>query len=269
LLAGLAWGRVFSSDTRSIAWGGYGGFATLCSPVVGFCWFVLSLILARGHYRRFALSVLAMAAALAPWTIRNYQVFDKFIPVKSNVAYELYQSQCLQETGVIVAKTFGTHPWGKNNKAQRDYRRMGEMAFLKQRQEEFLKAVEKDPMNFIRRVGERFLAVTLVYEPYEPQRENEFPEALNATYATHPLPFLGWLWLLVAYARFGLTRVEKIVFWVYPAYLLPYVLISYYNRYEFPLLTVKWILIIWLGDRVARTVRGLFRSAGKPTGSLN
>lgn len=259
LLAGLAWGRVFSSNARAILWGGYGGLAVLCSPVVGFCWVALSFLFARGHYRRFALALVTMALVLTPWTIRNYQVFGKFIPVKSNLFYELYQSQCLQETGVLQATTFGSHPWGKNNKASRDYRRKGEMEFLQEKKELFLEALEKDPMDFVERVGERFLAVTLIYEPHEPQREKEFPEALTATCLTYPLPFLGWLWLLVAYLRFGLTRVEKIVFWIYPLYFLPYIVVSYYNRYEFPLLTVKWILIIWFGDRVVRTIRRCFR----------
>lgn len=258
LVAGMCWGRPFDSRGRAVAWGLYGGFAAMSSPVAGLCWIVLSLVFGRGHWRNLAIAGLVAILAVMPWTIRNYYALGKFIPVKSNLAYELYQSQCLQPDGVLQTKTFGSHPWAHNNKARRDYRKLGEIEFLKQKQDLFVEAVRKDPGDFVRRVGQRFVAVTLEYHPNDPVKEREeFPEALWATHVTYPLPFLAWCWLMIAYIRFGLTRFEKVVFWLYIAYYLPYILISYYGRYEFPGLALKALLVIWLGGHAVNLVRRL------------
>jgi hypothetical protein len=255
VIAGFAFCNVFSSRRRAIAWGLYGGFATLSSPIIGFSWMLLSLLLGRGQYKRVAIAFMTMALVLSPWILRNYIALGKFIPVKSNLVYELYQSQCLQESGVLQSKTFGTHPWAKNNQARNEYRELGEIQFLEEKKQLFLEAVRNDPVDFLDRVAERFFAVTLIYPLHEPQGERDFPEALWATYLTYPLPFIGWICMFAIYLRYGLTRVEKVIFWLYPIYLMPYVLVSYYNRYEFPILMVKWVLIIWLGDRIMREVK--------------
>jgi hypothetical protein len=255
MLLGLGWGQVFTTRWRSILWGLFGGLAALSSPILGLCWVVLSWVQSWGQRKRFFLAFAAMLLAISPWVVRNYLVFGKLIPVKSNLAYELYQSQCLQDSGVLMAKTFGTHPWGRNSPARWEYDKVGEIEFLQRREKLFWEAVRNDPGDFFRRVWERFLAVTLVYEPHEPEREAEFVEAMQATYVTHPLPFLGWLMLLYLYLRFGLSPLEKVVFWFYLVYLAPYVIVSYYSRYEYPILGVKWMLMIWLGDRSVRLIR--------------
>ncbi len=38
--------------------------------------------------------------------------------------------------------------------------------------------------------------------------------------------------------------------WIYGAYLLPYVLISYYDRYAMPLLGMKMVLVVYGVDAV-------------------
>ena len=59
-------------------------------------------------------ALLACAVTVSPWVVRNAVVFGRFIPVKSNLAYELYQAQCLSPDGRLTNKVFGTHPFATN-----------------------------------------------------------------------------------------------------------------------------------------------------------
>ncbi|HXR39845.1 MAG TPA: hypothetical protein VN776_12155, partial [Terracidiphilus sp.] len=113
LLAGLCWGRLLRSLRAAAGWGVFGGLCALASPALGLTWGMLSLAAGgrRGAWRPLAAATLAAGLTLTPWTARNYAVFGRLIPVKSNLAYELYQSQCLQADGVLQGDTFRQHPY--------------------------------------------------------------------------------------------------------------------------------------------------------------
>src|SRR5205823_10525790 len=137
-------------------------------PMVALAWGVFSVVVGvrQRTWAWLAVAVLAAGLTLAPWTARNYRVFGRLIPVKSNLAYELYQSQCLQSDALIRGSTFATHPYANaNGRERQEYKRLGEMAFLDKKREVFRQAVAKDPLDFLDRVASRFLAATLWYEP--------------------------------------------------------------------------------------------------------
>lgn len=70
--------------------------------------------------------------SLSAWSFRNYLVFEKFIPSKSNMWYEFYMANVLDDDGVVSGVTFlGNHPYQKNA-MQEKYYKLGEMAFLKE-----------------------------------------------------------------------------------------------------------------------------------------
>src|SRR6202040_1282334 len=100
-----------------------------------------------GHrtWARLALAVLVAGFTVTPWTVRNYLVFGRLIPVKSNLAYELYQSQCLQPGGTIRRSTFSQHPGNAANREAREYDALGEIAYLGRKAEQFRQAVQADP----------------------------------------------------------------------------------------------------------------------------
>jgi len=103
LMTTLLWATVELAESRRVRdWCFYGllwGFALLTNPAVALLLPVL-LAWAASHTRdreRAAawLARPALAAGLAllccvPWTIRNYAQFHKFIPLRSNFAFELY-----------------------------------------------------------------------------------------------------------------------------------------------------------------------------------
>jgi hypothetical protein len=219
----------------------------LVSPIVGFTWGVLSLASGcrRQQWLRLAAAGLIAGLAITPWTIRNYLVLGRLIPIKSNLAYELYQSQCLVPDGVLHDPIWKSHPTNANNAERKEYKRLGEVAFLDHKRAQFWESVQADPADFAKRIGTRFLESTLWYAPYTAYDEGRRPWSVRASRVTHPLPFLALLLLLASSRWRPLTPVQWIVIGVYVTYLLPYVIISYYERYKMPLVGAEVLLVVW------------------------
>jgi hypothetical protein len=257
LLAGLCWASPLSDKKRAVAWGIFGAGLALVSPVVGFTWGMMSLPLAwrQRNGSRLALAFVAAMLTLMPWMIRNYLLFGRLIPVKSNLAYELYQSQCRQRTGLLRPETFGTHPYQAARPDGREYRALGEAAFLDLKRQQFLEAVQDNPGDFLDRLADRFLGALLWHEPFNAQ-EARYSWVLRLTRVIHPLPFLASLLLIF----WGVARDLPWACWagvgVYLLCLLPYVAISYYDRYSMPLVGVKALLVLWAIEEVLCALRG-------------
>ncbi len=264
VIAGLCWFRPLHGWKAAIGWGLVGGFCAQINPVVAFAWGMSSVVTAfpQRAWSRLALAVLVAGLTLTPWTVRNYLVFGRLIPVKSNASYELYQSQCLQKDGLLHHSTFGSHPYASAGRERREHKALGEIAFLDRKQEQFRQAVRADPLDFLDRAACRFLGATLWYEPFNSVKEAKRPWSLWFSRLTHPLPFAGLLVLLLASIWQPLHRRQGIVIGVYLLYLLPYAAISYYERYALPLLAAKVLLVIWAADRLVTWL--LPHAAGVP-----
>lgn len=258
LIAGLCWLRPLSGWPTAAGWGLFGGLCALVSPIVGFLWGVLSfgLGLQERAWARLAVAALVAGLAVAPWTVRNYLVFGRLIPVKSNLAYELYQSQCLQSDGLIRRSTFAHHLGNANGREAQEYRAVGEMAYLEHKAEQFREALWSDPLDFLDRVAARFLGATVWYVPFDPGQEGKHPWSLWCSRLTHPLPFVALVVLVLTSVGERLQRGHWVVIGVYCLFLLPYVVVSYYDRYAFPLVGVKVMLVVFGADRVLSVVTG-------------
>jgi hypothetical protein len=252
LCAGLCWCRPLQRQSRAVAWGFFGGLCALVSPIAGFTWAVCTLFLGVRQRAWPSLTVAALSAALAlaPWVIRNYFIFGRFVPVKSNLAYELYQSQCLQSDGLLQRGTFSLHPYSGSSRARREYREVGEIAFVEQKGALFRQAVWGDPTDFLERLASRFLGVLIWYEPLDREYAAKRPCVLVISRVTHPIPFLGLLTVLFASMRGRLEPMQGLAAGVFVVYCLPYILISYYERYTVPLLGLKVLLVVWAVDRL-------------------
>jgi hypothetical protein len=250
LVAGLCWLRPLPDAQTAADWGVFGGLCALVNPIVGLVWGVLTLVRSGNLRARLALALLFAALIVAPWLIRNYVVFDRLIPIKSNLAYELYQSQCLQPDGLIQRNTFASHPFGSASRERQEYKALGEVAFLDKKRERFWQSVSADPLNFMKRVGDRFLGATLWHSPFDRIEEAKRPWLLWLNRALYALPFLSLLFLVITPSRRPLSWLQWCVIGVYLVYLLPYILFSYYERYAEPLVAVKALLVIWALDRL-------------------
>jgi hypothetical protein len=239
----------------TVAWGLFGGLGALVSPIVGFVWGTMTAVTTFSEFRRLrfrlGLTVAAAGLALVPWTVRNYLIFGRVIPVKSNINYELYQSQCLQRDGLLQTPTFRKHPVADVTGSRREYKQLGEMAFLDAKGAAFRQAVADDPMEFLDRVASRFLGATVWYVPMNRDEDAKRPWTFLWCRIIHPLPFVGFVVLILSSARRPLSRAQWAVIGVYVLYLFPYVVVSYYERYAVPLLATKTLLVTWGVERLA------------------
>ncbi len=263
LVAVTLWGRRTPSAGRTAAWGVGGGLAALVSPVLGACWAVLTLADAAQARRLRPLAVAAVACALtvAPWVVRNAVVFGRFIPVKSNLAYELYQSQLLSEQGRLSDKVFSTHPFATHGAERAEYAALGEIEFLDRKGRAFADDVRRRPSAFAAKVGDRFLAATLDYSPMNPKEAEREELTALCTFA-HPLPFLAACGLLLLAPFVRLPRTYWVTVALLAVYLAPYVLVSYYERYEFPLWGLKTLAVVWLLDVLLGLAASLYGRIG-------
>ncbi len=245
---------------RLLGWGVFGGAAALASPTAGFTWAGattirwLSTTDQSTTARKSAIKAVAAVAIVSmlvvtPWTIRNRVVFGRWIPIKSNAAYEVWQSQCLDQDGVLDSYSATQHPWLADGEQRRDYQRQGELEFLDQKWELAWTSIKSAPMDAAERVANRLLVATFFYQPFNTLEKEHF----TTTYLrlVFPLPALALLvaWLLANPERSGTLATATSL---YTLGLLPYVLVSYYGRYGAPLIVVKMLLFVLAYDALRR-----------------
>ncbi len=233
-----------------IWWGVAGGVTALTGPVLGLVWAVLTILRwpTLRTWRHWLTAGLVALLCVSPWIARNAFVFGRFIPLKSNLFYELYQSQCESPDGLVRESTFRTHPYG--NREERDrYDDAGEVNYLDGKRAQFLTAFHAKPGDFAVRVWNRFAAALILFVPMDDHGSSRpFSVWRTLPQLCQPLPLLAAVVLLVSPRR--LHRYEAAALCVFVSWLLPYIFVSYYDRYGFPLLPVKAFLCAAAIDRL-------------------
>jgi hypothetical protein len=109
--------------------------------------------------RRFAIagklalaSSLIFAAGIMPWTIRNYVVFHKFIPFRSNFGLELWLGN---NPGVPDEWSPWLHPDDDPSEAAK-YARMTEIPYMQEKQQEAVGFIRTHPLNTLNFTLHRF-----------------------------------------------------------------------------------------------------------------
>lgn len=180
------------------------------------------------------LAAVLFAATTAPWLMRNYETFGKFIFIRSNFGAELRLGNGPGADGTWM---FYLHPT-QSAFAMRQYEQMGEIAYVAER--------KREAMEFIREDYARFAWISfkrLVYY-WAGRPRSSFPSGLvdnSAFLASSVLAFWGlgralrqhqpgaWLffWLILCYSA--------IYYFVYP-----------HSRYRHPIEPEMAILIAYV-----------------------
>ena len=162
----LFWATVELADSaqRARNWGGYGllwGFTLMTNPSLGL---LLPFLLGWAAYRGRRSSNLsiwkpALAAGIAilccaPWTARNYAVFHKFIPLRSNFPLELY----IGNNNNYAATQFVWPPKITKEREIVRYFRMGETAFMEEEGRKAREFIRSHPWIAVKLAGEKFVA---------------------------------------------------------------------------------------------------------------
>ncbi len=186
LLLAFAFFLVLRLEGSGSAWdwtwfGAAAGMAALTDPIV---MSVLPVLGAWMCYRRWRLgarwlwpatvAVLAVMALVGPWTVRNYRVFHKLIPLRGNFGFELY---CGNNKDGWHWGPPGYHP--SDNEAEwREFEELGEAGYVAEKGREGREYIEAHPGQYALATVRRIVYIWTGYwslerrylaeEPFDP-----------------------------------------------------------------------------------------------------
>lgn len=165
LAAAIFWATLRVDGSRRLTdWLAYGllwGFALMTNPALGS---LLPVLLGWAAYRGrqwggkepvFAVATILLCCL--PWTIRNYAVFHRFVPLRSNFPFELWlgNNQALDEHSRDVTARVTAF------EQARTYAQLGETAFMQRRWASAIEFMRTHPALELRLFGRRVLATWL------------------------------------------------------------------------------------------------------------
>jgi 4-amino-4-deoxy-L-arabinose transferase-like glycosyltransferase len=138
LAATILWATFALIESEKLRdWCAYGflwGFALLTNPALGAALpFLLGWMAYRGRHNtrgQFVRPAAALSVAIlccVPWTVRNYMEFHRFIPLRSNMPFELW----LGNNKVFDDRSPDVNARVTRYEEERRYVRLGETAFMK------------------------------------------------------------------------------------------------------------------------------------------
>lgn len=188
---------------------------------------------------------LGFLAVLMPWVIRNYRVFDAFIPVRGNFGLELALANNDCATfGARLSEAVGcfqrNHP-GRGPEQLEVYARLGEVRYNQERLGTAIAWIRQNPARFLRLLVQRAIAFWFPDErgggPFgfrwrSPRRVERI--AIHTMTLLSPLG----LWLLL---RSNRIAAQLFALWlsVFP---LTYYVLHFEDRYRWPIMWISFML---------------------------
>ena len=151
---------VMKSDWSWIALGSFCGALVLLQTafLAVFVIYGVCLVLAKQRKSHILMAALALLAVLVPWTVRNYTVFGRLIPIRDNFGLELWLGNRPGMQGTVdYSGDFPDHDPTR-------YSRMGEMKFMDTKFREATQYILGNPAAFVSRFFRRM--VEFWYFPY-------------------------------------------------------------------------------------------------------
>ena len=135
---------------RWVAIGAYCGFAMFFNPallttfagVVAWAAYKTRSASLRGPL----LAAVTCAAIFSAWPVRNAIALHAFVPLRSNLGYELWQGNRPESQGLFTPDVY----LNQNREEYGRYATMGELAYMREKYSIAVKAIEGDPMRFVR-----------------------------------------------------------------------------------------------------------------------
>ena len=116
---------------------------------------LLWLLLRTSEYRRRTVWCAAVfIACLLPWTVRNYMVFNKVIPLRDNFSLELWIGN---RDGATTEFTPNIHPAFSTTEIF-EYQRLGEIGYMSGKREQALNFIREKPLVFLANTAKRISA---------------------------------------------------------------------------------------------------------------
>lgn len=235
---------------RLNTWMGYGALSALGAMVNPG---VVSILPALGLWaiwpmrRRFAtagrlvlVSSLIFAAGIMPWTIRNYVVFHKLIPFRSNFALELWLGN---NPGVPDSWSPWLHPNDDRSEAAK-YAQMTEILYMEEKQQEAIRFIRTHPLDTLNFTLHRFSNNWLGMDQSPSEVWNHVSLQVKLIIAGNCLfPVLSLLGILFAYREQNEAAVPlALVLLFFP---LVFYITHASTRYRHPMDSVMLVLAVY------------------------
>ena len=228
---GLAWALIGLSNSTLL----------IFLPVCG-VWLLLGVYkqapqVLRTFVAGAALSGVIFIAAITPWTIRNWEVFHTFIPMRGNFGVELYLGNGPGSNGMLMAFQ---HPYESHGQLHL-YKTMGEVAYVKMRAGLAKQYIASDPMHFVRNTVMRIYYFWVsVPHPSDESSFNEWGRVVNFSFTS----LAGLMGLALALKRKLPGAV--LLAWAFLLLPIPYYVVTVHARFRHPLEPLICVLAVYL-----------------------
>ena len=216
-----------------------GGSAAMVSPVCAATWATLFTVKNRERPWHIGIAAFVSMLVIAPWITRNAIQFGEFVPIKSNTSFELWQSCLVDADGVLDTQTFQLHPFSHQGEQLASYVALGESNYLRQKRRESFQWIVANQGDMTRRICNRFIAAFVWYQPVS---LNEYGTWYITGKRVWTLTLLACIFVILAGKKPIPPAVTDAVL-IHAVFLLPYVLVSYYDRYFWSTLPMQFIII--------------------------
>ena len=191
------------------------------------------------------LAALLFLACIAPWTLRNWQAFHAFIPLRGNLGAELYMGNGPGSNGLLMEYY---HPFQAPEQL-RLYASLGEVRYVAMRGAAAKTYIAAHPAHIAADTARRiYFFWAGVPHPSDEAWYNEAGRTLNFAF----LSVAGLLGLGLALRR--RIPAAGLFAWAFLLLPIPYYLITVHARFRHPLEPLICILAVYL-----------FQSAERPT----
>jgi len=184
--------------------------------------------------RQTAVAAIFFAAAVAPWTIRNYETFGKFIPVRSNFGAELRLGNGPGADGTWMAYL---HPTQNSVELSR-YEQLGEITYVETRKREAVDFIRPDYGRFAWISFKRFV----YYWAGRPRESTTAALIDNSAFLASSVLAIWGLILALLNRRPG----AWLFFWLVLCYPAIYYFVFPHARYRHPIEPELAILIAYV-----------------------
>jgi 4-amino-4-deoxy-L-arabinose transferase-like glycosyltransferase len=254
----LAWlfllARRLENSSRLRDWllfGLLGGVAALTEPVVLSVVPLLGLWTLYRRYRRhqawraqMAAAALVALAVMAPWFLRNYEIFHRFIPVRSGFGLELYIGNNGYSERWVNSSLHPNH----SDAELSEYERLGEMAYMDRKLAQAKAYIRSHPRWFVWMTFRRIVYMWTGYWSFDRTYLKEEPLDPPNILVNTTMTVLGLLGLWRVYKRDVSLAVRFIiVLLIFP---LPYYIShpeTYYFRPVDPLMVILAAVVCAIG----------------------
>lgn len=200
---------------------------------------------------------LVCIVCILPWTIRNFVVFDTFVPIKSALGRNLLEGNHPYSTGVIhnfdFEKVFSTEEF--KSLEQLDAVSVDKVMFKKA-----VSFIQEDPMNFIRSTLKRIYYFWSFTNPY---RETPHDDLRIITYG--PVFILAVICILFTKRPW---RESSLILSLFLSYPLPYYIAHVsINRYKYLMEPFLIILASYVVIRLSKSLKSPLKGSKSRHGS--